>query len=224
MARGQPVWARATCPQLVAPPHGSIYPYIALTAPVLPLTQITKANPLKPRYHHYTLSHFFAFPKFSMLSLANHLTQFSRETTAYVGIGNRLRGDDACGPMIIDAIAQQISSPCFDVGCAPENFLEKILLVKPECVVLIDAVNMNSHIGKIELYTPDKLKNIGDISTHALSLQMTSDYLTNRRPLTIFLIGIQPETTALGAQMSPPVLTAVAECSRAIIDLYSTDR
>jgi len=122
-----------------------------------------------------------------------------------VGIGNRLRGDDGVGPEIIN----RLSSPLphlllFDVGETPENYLGKIVKQKPDTIVLIDAVDFGSSPGMIKIIEKDDIKD-ESLSTHNVSLNLVAKYLQKETSVDVFLLGIQPETTEFGREISQPV-------------------
>ncbi len=122
-----------------------------------------------------------------------------------VGIGNRLRGDDGVGPEIISRVKNPLPSlVLFDVGEAPENYLEKILKEKPDTIVLIDAVDFNASPGTIKVMEKGDIRN-ESFSTHNVSLNLVAKYLEKETSANVFLLGIQPETTELGREISRPV-------------------
>ncbi|MFB0527612.1 MAG: hydrogenase 3 maturation endopeptidase HyCI, partial [bacterium] len=118
-----------------------------------------------------------------------------------VGIGNRLRGDDGVGPEIINRIKNPLPSLLlFDVGEAPENYLEKIVKQKPDAIVLIDAVDFNAPPGTIKIIEKDDIKN-ESLSTHNVSLNLVAKYLQKETSADVFLLGIQPETIEFGKEI-----------------------
>lgn len=122
-----------------------------------------------------------------------------------VGMGNRLRGDDGVGPEII----KRLNSPLpglllFDVGEAPENYLGKIVKQKPDIIILIDAVDFNAPPGTIKVMEKDDIKD-ESLSTHNVSLNLIAKYLNKETSADVFVLGIQPETTEFGREISRPV-------------------
>ena len=64
---------------------------------------------------------------------------------AVCGIGNRLRGDDAAGPLVIDMLAQSFPAEnvlLLDCGTVPERFTSKIVSFSPDMLIIVDAVDM----------------------------------------------------------------------------------
>lgn len=122
-----------------------------------------------------------------------------------VGIGNRLRGDDGVGPEIIKRVENPLPSLLlFDVGEAPENYLGKIVKQKPDAIVFIDAVDFDAPPGTIKVVETDDIRN-ESLSTHNVSLNLVAKYLQKETSADVFLLGIQPETTEFGREISRPV-------------------
>ena len=122
-----------------------------------------------------------------------------------VGIGNRLRGDDGVGPEIIKRVENPLPSLLlFDVGEVPENYLGKIVKQKPDAIVFIDAVDFDAPPGTIKVIETDDIRN-ESLSTHNVSLNLVAEYLQRETSADIFLLGIQPETTEFGREISLPV-------------------
>ncbi|NIM02971.1 hydrogenase maturation protease [bacterium] len=122
-----------------------------------------------------------------------------------VGIGNPLRGDDGVGPEIISRVKDLLPSLfLFDVGEAPENYLGKIVKQKPDTIVLIDAVDFNAPPGTIKIMEKDDIKD-ESLSTHKVSLNLVAKYLYKETSADVFVLGIQPETTEFGREISRPV-------------------
>lgn len=139
-----------------------------------------------------------------------------------VGIGNRLRGDDAAGPELIQRLKNSqlsILNPklsLIDVGEVPENFLQKIAKFEPDVILLIDAVNFQSSPGSIEFI---ELNDIGThgFSTHNLSLKLTVMYLKEETKADVFILGIQPKNLKMNSELSNPVKQAINQIKRKLI-------
>ena len=126
-----------------------------------------------------------------------------------VGVGNLLKGDDAAGIMLMERLKGVITAPFLDCGVAPENYLEKIVSIAPHTVIILDAVDLDQTPGTIRIMKAGEIAQ-GGISTHSLSLRMFFDYLNTRlEAINIFLLGIQPQSVALGEGLSEKVNTAI---------------
>jgi len=129
---------------------------------------------------------------------------------AIAGIGNIIRGDDGLGPKFIEAMrARPSPARLFDCGTAPENYIFPILATSCDTVVLIDAADTGRPPGSISVFSLDEIANVS-FSTHNPSPRLFVDLLkTGRDDLNIFVIAVQPKTTALGAPVSGEVLRGI---------------
>lgn len=113
------------------------------------------------------------------------------EKIVFVGVGNRFRGDDAVGPMVIDLLAGLVPH-AIDAGSAPENATGAIKKLKPKAIVLIDAlIFKDAPPGSAFIVESDEIAQRG--FSHTLSLDFIMDYLKAETGADVFLIGIQPE-------------------------------
>jgi hydrogenase 3 maturation protease len=142
--------------------------------------------------------------------LTDGLKQNLQGTVCVVGIGNRLKGDDAAGPELIDRIAGRSRFHCLDTGVAPENYLEKIVRLEPDTILLVDAMDFGGGAGESRLFAADQITG-GSLSSHALSLRMTCDYLQQRIAARIFILGIQPAQVRMHTPLSAVVRAAVEQ-------------
>ena len=127
-----------------------------------------------------------------------------------VGIGNIIRGDDGLGPKFIEAMkARSPAASLFDCGTAPENYIFPILATSCDTVVLVDAADMGTAPGGIKIFGLDEIANVS-FSTHNPSPRLFTDLLmTGKDNLNIFVISIQPKTTALGSLVSEEVIKGI---------------
>jgi len=136
-----------------------------------------------------------------------------------VGVGNRMRGDDGAGPLVVDRVAGRLAADCLDAGVAPENYLEKIAAVRPETVLLVDAADFGGRPGDIRVFNAESL-GPGSLSTHAVSLGMTAAYLRARASAQTVLIGIQPASASFGDAVSDEVAEAIEKVAGVLERLY----
>ena len=147
--------------------------------------------------------------------LAEVLRLSLKGTVCLLGIGNRLRGDDAAGPLVLDQLDDMPACYRFDAGEAPENFAEKIARLEPDVVLIIDAADVGAEPGEVRLLDPATCV-AGGFSTHAMSLGMVCEYLKQRGCDRVLLAGIQPRDIRLGSEISPEVAAAVRKLARAL--------
>ncbi|HEY3421784.1 MAG TPA: hydrogenase maturation protease, partial [Methanocellaceae archaeon] len=69
-----------------------------------------------------------------------------QERIVFVGVGNRMRGDDGLGPVLIDMLKDRVSH-AIDAGSTPENCTSVVKRLKPEVIVFIDAVKFDKQPG-----------------------------------------------------------------------------
>ncbi|MEO0085213.1 MAG: hydrogenase 3 maturation endopeptidase HyCI [candidate division WOR-3 bacterium] len=138
------------------------------------------------------------------------------QTAVVVGVGNRLRGDDAVGCLVVEALKGRTDAALFDAETAPENYIEPVAKLNPARILLIDACDFGGRPGEYRLFGRDEIERLamGLVSTHALPLTMTAQLLGQRTRADVWLLGVQPERVDFGAGMS----RAVAKAMPAIVE------
>lgn len=141
----------------------------------------------------------------------------SPDGVVFVGVGNRMRGDDGIGPVIIDLIKDKVPN-AIDTGDIPENFTSMIKRLNPMVIVLLDAVSFDE-------YPPGyaKILEIDDvekrcISTHNFSLDVIMSYLKEGTGADVFMIGVQPSRITDNEVLTPELYRAADSIARAIIE------
>jgi hydrogenase 3 maturation protease len=123
-------------------------------------------------------------------------------TNILLGIGNPLNGDDGVGIYVAERFRKDEWIP-FACGTAPENFTGIIRKRRPACLILVDAAAMGISPGEYRIIPRDKIEDVS-IGTHQLPLSLLIDFLSDSAER-IILIGIQPECSASGEEISPAV-------------------
>lgn len=139
------------------------------------------------------------------------LQGFQESEIVFVGLGNRMRGDDAVGLELLDKVQKSgiFSGACFlSAGINPENFLEQILSADPGLVVFLDACDFGDSPGTIRWLEKDEIETSG-ISTHAYSIAIVEKYLNLERKVVCRYLGIQPASTGTGEDLSPGMLQEI---------------
>lgn len=120
----------------------------------------------------------------------------------FVGVGNRMRGDDAIGPLLADMLKDRVSH-AIDAGYVPENFTSAIKRLMPDVIVFIDAVKFDGgppgYTRLLEIEDVEKRR----ISVHNFSLDVVMGYLKDETGADVFMIGIQPKVIADHEELSP---------------------
>jgi len=135
---------------------------------------------------------------------------------AIVGIGNELNGDDAAGVWVArklqEVIGRVADSPVLivEAGTAPENVTGALRKFAPALVLLIDAAQLNEPPGTIGWLDWRETTGISAV-THGLPLHVIAEYLVAEIGCEVALIGIQAQSNAFDAPLSPEVQRAVDE-------------
>lgn len=145
------------------------------------------------------------------------------EKTILVGIGNPLRGDDGVGPYIVELVRRHGVSPRLEflnVEDAPENFVFRIAAGEAANVVFVDAVIAGTAPEGTVLFAPlDEFEEVGETaSTHKLALKLSGRVLEEAGKK-VYLLGVVPKTTAVGARLTPEVRRTALRLSRLIVSM-----
>jgi len=130
-----------------------------------------------------------------------------------MGIGNRMRGDDAVGPLLMDRLRGKVVANVLDAGDVPENYLGVIESINPEIILVVDAVNFGGQPGEVALFSLDQLSNV-TVSTHNASLHLLFRVLQLAPPPDVLLLAIQPANIIFGEPLSPPVMETLDMLAR----------
>jgi len=135
-----------------------------------------------------------------------------------LGVGNRDRGDDGCGSIIAEHLADTMGSWAIDAGSVPENYLEKAARLEPDTVLVIDAIDFGGTPGEARLLDADAIAT-GGLSTHALSLSMATEYFMTRTNARVAFLGIQPASLNHGGALSTEVSQTVSTLQEVLASL-----
>ncbi|HEY47641.1 MAG TPA: hydrogenase 3 maturation endopeptidase HyCI [Anaerolineae bacterium] len=147
---------------------------------------------------------------------------------ALLGVGNPMRGDDAAGILLARLLRPlaNTNDRLFVVcaGTAPENYTGLVRRFNPDCVLFVDAAQLNERPGTIR-WIPWRMTNGLSASTHTLPIYLLASYLNIEMGCQVALLGIQPSHISFGP-LTPIVRKRVWEMAqelRAIfINLWST--
>ena len=135
-----------------------------------------------------------------------------------VAIGNRLRGDDAVGPEVLDRLKGRCRFPVLEGGLAPENLLGPLVHHGPQTILLIDAVHFGASPGSVRWFESEELTEV-DISTHAMSPKLFLQQLQSQTGARVYLLGVQPKRREFGRELSEECRNAVEKVSQFLIEL-----
>jgi hydrogenase 3 maturation protease len=146
-----------------------------------------------------------------------------------LGVGNRFRGDDAIGSIIAEELQSKIQEIksirqeviVYDTEITPENFIDKVIDLKSDWVIFIDACNFKGKPGEFKLFEEKQIKEIsyGLLSTHTLPLTLTIELIKKQHACRISLLGIQPKQLIMGEELSAEVKEAKEKVIEFIKDL-----
>jgi hydrogenase 3 maturation protease len=136
--------------------------------------------------------------------LTARLQGIPRDRIVFVGVGNRLRGDDGIGPEAIDLLEGRVPH-ALDTDSVPENYTGAIKRLGPSAIVFIDALDFGGSPGSGRLIEASDVQGYG-ASTHNLSLDVSMEYLKNETGADVFLVGVQPERIGDGEGVSPSLV------------------
>ena len=110
-----------------------------------------------------------------MTTLADRIEErLGGRSVAVVGVGNRLRGDDAAGSRVVERL-QGAGLPCLiDAEDTPENDLGRLLEHAPDVVLFVDAAALDEAPGTLRLVDLSELAPRAN-TTHAPSLALRRD-------------------------------------------------
>lgn len=142
-----------------------------------------------------------------------------------IGVGNRMRGDDAVGPLAIDRLKESGNLPSdwllLDAGEVPENALGLVDKEKPDRVLLIDVCDWGAEPGEVHFFTSEETLKlpIRTISTHGVPLSFWVKMTLVEHPeLTVELLGIQAQSLEFNAALTPPVKAALENIEEMVKD------
>lgn len=132
-----------------------------------------------------------------------------------VCLGNPLRGDDAFG-LIVFRLLRRLRVPVVYAGSTPENIVHILRRVKPDIVVIVDAL-----LGEGEGLLVSRISDESSsrlLSSHNLPLRLLFDAieLDSRK---VIVIGAVAENLSLGSQPSERVWKLAVEAASLIARL-----
>jgi hydrogenase 3 maturation protease len=133
--------------------------------------------------------------------------------TVVCGIGNRMRGDDAAGPMVIDELGKDPVRDdvlLLDCGELPENLIRRITGFRPRRLILVDSADLGASPGAFREISREEIGGHA-VSTHRMPLAMLLDFLESRIGFDLVFIGIQPKQSGLNEPVSPECRSAVSK-------------
>ncbi len=138
-----------------------------------------------------------------------------------LGIGNRLRGDDAVGSILAEDLAGKVNVPVIDAGDVPENYLGPIESSGADLVIVLDAADLGASPGDLSLIEMEQLRGVG-LSTHTANLALLFKAIPAENRPDALLVAIQPEQTEAGLGLSRSVEMAMEGVEHMLVTLFKT--
>jgi len=148
-----------------------------------------------------------------MISLKNIL----KGKVIILCIGNIERGDDGLGVRLAMMIKDKAPFEVIDAGTAPENWTGVVTRLKPDTIIMVDAICFEGKPGDMRIFSGEELGS-GKISTHDVSLKLLIEYLKASIKADIYILGIKPASNELGEDISLPVKISLDKLAKILIN------
>jgi len=145
------------------------------------------------------------------------------KTVVVMGIGNPCRGDDGAGSRIAQRLSSAPGVHVIDAQDVPENYVRQVVRHRPDAIVLIDAVEMDSPPASVALLDLDQTTAYWP-STHRLPISLLVDYLEAETHAKIALIAIQPRQTAHLEPLSAEVAEVIEHLAAMMNEILAERR
>ncbi len=123
-----------------------------------------------------------------------------------LGIGNRLRSDDAAGSIVAEK-CKLLGLPSIDTEYMPENYIAVVRRYNPEKIIIVDTCDMALTPGEVRIVPLHKIHS-SMVTTHGMPL-VTLIEILQVITTEIMLIGIQPQNVDVGNTVSLSVQEAI---------------
>lgn len=146
-------------------------------------------------------------------------------TALVIGIGNRLRGDDAAGPEVAARVAE-LGVPGVAVVVEDEPLALVEHLARHDEVVVVDAVAPRGDAGRVLVWrvgsTPLE-RDVHPVGSHGLGVAEAVELARAIGPLPtrLTLVGVEAQTLSLGAPLSSAVRDRIGDAVDAVLDALS---
>jgi len=151
-----------------------------------------------------------------MISLKNIL----KGKVVILCIGNIECGDDGLGPYLAKTIKGKTLYEVIDAGVAPENWTGVIARLKPDTIIIVDAICFEGEPGDVRIFLGEDLRS-GKISTHDSSPKLLIEYLKETTLADIYILGIKPKSNKFGQSLSPLVKQSLNNLTSLLSDKTS---
>ena len=133
-----------------------------------------------------------------------------------LGVGNRLRGDDAVGSLLVERLQGKVGIPLIDAGDVPENYLGPIEESGAELVLVVDAAEMGARVGDAAIFDIEQVQG-KSISTHTANLGLLFQVIPPEKRPQVIVLGIQPGNIEFGQGLSEPVRAMMESLAEVLV-------
>jgi len=143
------------------------------------------------------------------MDLHERLSGLIQGNVVVMGIGNPSRGDDAAGSLVARQIRDLPRTCAIDAQDVPENHWRQVVNQRPDTIVLIDSVNLESAPGSVAVLEKDQIASHWP-STHRMPIGVLMNYFERETHARVFMIAIQPRQTEYLQSVSGDVKASIA--------------
>ena len=134
-----------------------------------------------------------------------------------LGVGNRIRGDDAVGPLLVERLRGKVDVTLIDAEDIPENYLGPIEGSGADLVLVIDATEMGANAGDAAIFEVEHTQG-GTVSAHAANIGLLFKAMAPQVRPQVLVLGVQPGSTELGQGLSEAVRTTMLSLEDILVD------
>ncbi len=157
------------------------------------------------------------------MTLREELALAIQGRVVLMGMGNPCCGDDAAGSCVAQRIAEAPGVTVIDAQDVPENYLGHAVRQRPDTILLIDCVEMNSEPGSVAVLGGHQAGSYWP-STHRSPVSLLVDYLQGETRARIFLLAIQRHRTGFLEAMSEEVSSSVEVVANVLNEILEIRR
>jgi hydrogenase 3 maturation protease len=140
----------------------------------------------------------------------------------FVGVGNRMLGDDGIGPALLDLLRESVPH-VVDAGVTPEDYTGVIRRLEPLVIIFLDAVDWGADPGCVRIVETGEVSRVR-MGVHKISPEVLMEYLHEETGADVFIIGVQPANIAPSRGLSPGSRRAVRQCAEIILSVLKRSR
>lgn len=126
-----------------------------------------------------------------------------------MGIGNPCRGDDAAGSLVALQIRDIPGVVAIDAQDAPENHWRQVVNQRPDTIVLVDSLSLDSAPGSVAVLDKEEIAAHWP-GTHRMPFSVLMAYFERETHARVFMVGIQPRQTEFMQSVSAEVQASVS--------------